>query len=164
MGLVECRDGDWHEESYLVLLDEELGGKRFTPILRAIYNFLAEDPSAPHFITVASSLRQDEIAAITAGAKRFPLQPGGQVHVFCNPCYPTVSPDNNMAEALLCDFRGGSGVKECLHKFLLHKESTSFSNGFSWADRIDLASKVPERLLTEAIEKDIPRLLSTGHF
>jgi hypothetical protein len=163
MGTVELRDGQWHEDPYLVLLDEELGGKRFTPILRAIYNFLAEDPSAPHFITVASSLRQDEIAAIASGAKRFPLQPGGQVHVFCNPCYPTVPPGNDVAEALLCDFRGGTGVKKCLHKFLLHKQGTSFSNGFSLADRLDLAGKVPERFLTEAIEKDILRLLKSAN-
>jgi hypothetical protein len=146
-----------------VSLPDELGGKRVRPILTEINNLLAADPAAPHFITVASSLRPDEIEYIANSVKRFHLEPGGQVHVFFNPCFPTVDSLSETAEALVCDFRGGSGVSALLTDFLLEKPSTAVANGFSQADRLALAGQVPERSLTEEIEQELQRLLETNH-
>jgi hypothetical protein len=163
MGKVELVDGYRHEEHYQVGLPEELGGKRLSPIVDEINTMLAADPAAPHFITVAFSLNKDEIEYIANGVKRFPLEPGGQVHVFFNPCFAYVDPLTNTAEALVYDFRGGSGVRACLHDFLLEKQSTPLTTSFSQTDRLALAGKVAERRLTEEIEQELQRILKTDH-
>jgi hypothetical protein len=159
MGKVFMRNGNRYEDHYEVSLPDELGGKRVTPILQELYNLVAEDPAAPHFITVASSLHPDEIEYIASGVKRFPLQAGGRIHVFYNPCWPVVSPVTDMTEGLICDFRGGKSVGEYLSSFLGDKQSTDFSTGFAQADRHALATQVAERSLTEEIEEELLRIL-----
>jgi hypothetical protein len=159
MGKVKFDNGYRHEEHYQTLLREIQGGKRIRPIIGAINTMLAADPSAPHFITIASSLYQDEMQYIAEGVSLFPFQPGGQVHLFFNPCWPTVTPENDTAEALLCDFKGGSGVQECLTGFLSEQHGTALINGFSPAERFALASTVVERRLTEKVEEQISRIL-----
>jgi hypothetical protein len=163
MGKVELVDGYRHEEHYQVGLPEELGGKRLSPIVDEINTMLAADPAAPHFITVAFSLNKDEMDYIANGVNRYPLDPGGQVHVFFNPCFASVDPVTNTAEALVCDFRGGSGVKACLNDFLLDKHSTPLTNGFSRNEQLVLAGKVAERSLTEEIERELQRILKKDH-
>jgi hypothetical protein len=91
---------------------------------------LAEDPCAPHFITVASSLHPEEMADITNGVKRFPLKPGGQVHVYFNPCFPVVSPVTDTAEALLCDFRGVLLSESALMAFWRRSTAQSYLTVF----------------------------------
>jgi hypothetical protein len=87
----------------------------------------------------------------------------GLVHVFFNPCWPTVSPATDTAEALVCDFRGGCGVKARLNDFLVENQSTPLTTCFSQADRLALAGKVTERSLPEEIEKELSRILKTDH-
>jgi hypothetical protein len=163
MGKVEMVDGYRHEEHYKVNFTEEKGGKRINPIVAAIESMVAEDPAAPHFITVCSYLQQEEMEYIAKGVKRFPLKPGGRVHVYFNPCFPAFSPDDNTAEALLCDFRGGSGVTESLNNFLVEKQDTPLLTGFSQPAQLALAGKVAERRLTEEIEQELTRILKTDH-
>jgi hypothetical protein len=163
MGNVEWRDGYRHEQHYLVSPPDELGGQRVSPILTEINNLLAEDPAAPHFITVASSLNPDEMESIRTGVQRFPLEPGGRAHIFFNPCYPTFDPLTETAEAYVCDFRGGSGVRALLCEFLLDMPGTAVSNGFSPAERVWLARQVTERALTEVVEREINRIVRNTH-
>jgi hypothetical protein len=159
MGKIKFLNGYRHEEHYQALLDPEQGGQRTRPIINAINAMLATDPRAPHFITVASSLSPDEMQYIAEGVGLFPFQSGGQVHLFFNPSWPTVTSENDTAEALLCDFRGGSDVQECLNGFLSEQHGTALINGFSPTDRLALARPVKERLLTEKVEEEISRIL-----
>ena len=163
MGTVEWRDGYRHEQDFLANLPDEVGGERVSPILSAINDRLAEDPAAPHFITVASSLHPHEMDSISTGAKRFHLEPGGSVQIFFNPCYPTVDLLTETAEAYVCDFRGGSGVRELLSEFLLDTPGTAVSNGFSPHERRWLARQVTERHLTEVVEREIHRIVRKTH-
>jgi hypothetical protein len=163
MGKVEWVDGYRHEEHYQVGLPEELGGIRLSPIVNEINAMLAEDPCAPHFITVAFPLSKEEIEYIDNGINRYPLKSGGQVHIFFNPCFASVDQLTNTAEALICDFRGGSGVQASLNDFLLEKHTTPLTTSFSEAERRALAGKVAERTLTEEIERELARILQTDH-
>jgi hypothetical protein len=157
MGAVSLREGTRHEQHYLASLPDELGGKRVELIQTQITKLLSEDPAAPHFITVCSSLHPEEIEHLANGVKRFPFQPGGRGHVFFNPCYATVDPLTDTAEAYVCDFRGGRGVRELLSSFL--QQGTLLTNGFSRTEQLVLASQVAERSLPEEIEREITRLL-----
>jgi hypothetical protein len=163
MGKVEMVDGTRHEEHYKVSLTETQGGQRIHPIVSAIETLVAEDPAAPHFITLASYMHEEEMVYIRDGVARFPLQPGGEVHLYFNTCYPTFNRDDDTAEALLCDFRGGKGVQELLHTFLQEKQPTPLTNGFSWTDRLALAGNVPERFQTEEIEQGVQEILTVDH-
>ena len=163
MGRVVIQDGYRHEDAFLVSLREELGGKRISPIVEEIYTLVAQDPAAPHYITIAFSLTPSEMEEISSGVKRFPLQPGGRVHLLFNTCSPAVSPDTQTAEALLVDFRGGAGVKACLIDFLSEQHRPVLATGFSPAERDTLASQVPERHLTEEIEQELQRILKLDH-
>jgi hypothetical protein len=164
MGKYKFANGYQHEEHYQALLGQEQGGQRTRPIISAINAMLAEDPSAPHFITLVSSLSPDEMQYIAEGVRLFPFQPGGQVHIFFNPCWPTITPANDTAEALLCDFRGGRGVQKCLKGFLSEQHGTALSNGFSAADRRALAGPVAKPNLTEKVEEEISRILMKNSF
>jgi hypothetical protein len=86
-----------------------------------------------------------------------------QQNLYFNTCYPAFNRDDDTAEALLCDFRGGKGVQELLNDFLLEKQSTPLMNGFSPPERLALAGKVAERSLTEKIEEELSRILETDH-
>jgi hypothetical protein len=163
MGRVVIQNGYRNEDAFLASLREELGGKRISPIVEEIYKLVVEDPSALHYITVASSLNPDEMTAIATGVKRFPLQPGGRVQVFFNTCYMAVSAVTETAEALLCDFRGGNGVRDVLTGFLSEQHRPALATGFSPAERRALASQVPERHLTEEIERELQRILKLDH-
>jgi hypothetical protein len=163
MGKVEMRNGRRHEEHWQVSLTEELGGQRVHPIVSAIETLVAADPAAPHFITLAFSFHQEEMDYIREGVRRFPLQPGGRVHLYFNSCYPTYNGDDDTAEALLCDFRGGKGVHELLHSFLGEKQTAALPNGFSHSELRALAGNVPERVLTEGIEEELQQILKVDH-
>jgi hypothetical protein len=163
MGKVEMRNGHRHEEHYKISLTEEKGGKRISPIVAAIETLVAEDPAAPHFITVCSFLHQEEMNYIDQGVRRFPLKPGGRVHLYFNPCFPKFNADDDTAEALLCDFRGGSGVPACLNNFLLENKATPLLTGLSLPAHLALGGLVPESHLTEEIELELTRILKNDH-
>ena len=163
MGRVRLGNGYRHEEHYQALLREPQGGQRIRPIISAINAMLAADPSAPHFITLASTLDPDEMQYIAEGVRNFPFQPGGKIHLFFNPCMPTVTPENDTAEALLCDFKGGSSVQACLTGFLSDKHGTALLNGLTPADRYALTGAVSKPTLTEKVEQEINRILLKDH-
>ena len=163
MGKVELVNGHRHEEHYKVSLTEDLGGQRVHPIVSAIETLVAEDRAAPHFITLAFSLHPEEMDYIREGVRRFPLEPGGRVHLFFNTCYPGYNRDDNTAEALLCDFRGGSGVRSLLHTFLLEKQPASLINGHPRPGQLALTGNVPELHQTEEIEEGLQELLKDDH-
>lgn len=164
LGRVNAHHGRLYDELFWVPVPDQLGGKRVSSILKGIHELVMEDASAPHFITVAYSLQPDEITYITEGVERFSMNEGGEVQLFFNPIKPIVSPFRNTAQCLLCDFRGGQGLRALLRDFLSEQRSTPTCTGVSWDEVRSLAAMVPQRGLTEKVEEQINRILKTDHF
>jgi hypothetical protein len=75
-----------------------------------------------------------------------------------NPCFPVVSPQTDSAQALVCDFRGGKGVRALLKAFLLEEERTPQADGITWEELREIAAHVPEREKSERIHRDLARI------
>ena len=98
------------------------------------------------------------MAYLVSGVEQFLLEEGGEVHVMINPCFPGVNPLTDSAQALVCDFRGGEGVRAFLKEFLLETERTPQAAGISWDEVRRIAAHVPEREKTERIHRDLARI------
>jgi hypothetical protein len=133
------------EQLYGALLPDAYGGKRLRGVLDELYRLVMADPAAPHFITIATTLNQEEMAYLVSGVEQFLLEEGGDVHVMINPCFPVVSPHTDSAQALVCDFRGGKGVRAFLKAFLLEEERQPQADGITWEELREIAAQVPER-------------------
>jgi hypothetical protein len=162
IGQLVPENGHLHDDRHWVSVPDHLGGKRVSAILVALHILVMEDPSAPHFLTIAGSLHPDEIEYIAKGIERFSLSPGGQVHVFFNPADAVVDPATNTAQALLCDFRGGQGVRAFLKGFLAEQSSAPVSTGISWDEVRSVAVQVPELPMAEKIEQQLLRILDNN--
>jgi hypothetical protein len=158
IGEVVKRNGFLEERLYGALLPDSSGGKRLRAVLDELFSLVMEDPAAPHFITVATTLDQDEMAYLVSGVEQFLLEEGGDVHVMINSCWPVVSPLTDSAQALVCDFRGGKTVRSFLKEFLLERERQPNTNGITWEELRHIASHVPEREKTEKIHRDLARI------
>jgi hypothetical protein len=158
IGEVQKRNGYLEEQVYGALLPDPYGGKRLRGVLDELYRLVMEDPAAPHVITVATTLNQEEMAYLVSGVEQFLLEEGGDVHVMINPSFPVVSPHTDSAQALVCDFRGGKGVRAFLKAFLLEEERTPQTDGITWDEVRRIASHVPEREKTERIHRDLARI------
>jgi hypothetical protein len=163
LGRVAAHKGRLYDELFWVPVPAHLGGKRLSSILKGIYELVMEDASAPHFITVAYSLQPDEITYITEGVERFSMNEGGQVQLFFNPIKPIVSSYRDTVQCLLCDFRGGQGVRALLKDFLSEKLTTPTNTGVSWDEVHSLAASVPQCSLSGEIEQEIQRILKPDH-
>ena len=80
------------------------------------------------------------------------------MHVMINPSFPVVSPHTDSAQALVCDFRGGKGVRAFLKAFLLEQERTPQADGITWEELREIAAQVPEREKSERIHRDLARI------
>jgi hypothetical protein len=158
IGEVVQRNGVLEEQVYGALLPDPYGGKRLRAVLDELYSLVMADPAAPHFITVATLLDQEEMAYLVSGVEQFLLEEGGDVHVMINPCFPAVSPLTDSAQALVCDFRGGHEVRAFLKEFLLEQEREPQTNGITWEELRGIASQVPEREQTDKIHRDLGRI------
>ena len=158
IGEVVRHNGYLEEQIYGALLPDPYGGKRLRAVLDELYRLVMADPAAPHFITVATTLNQEEMAYLISGVEQFLLEEGGDVHVMINPCFPVVNPLTDSAQALVCDFRGGKGVRQFLKDFLLEQERQPQPDGISWEELLHIASRVPEREKTERIHRDLARI------
>jgi hypothetical protein len=158
IGEVIRRNGYLEEQLYGALLPDAYGGKRLRGVLDELYRLVMADPAAPHFITIATTLNQEEMAYLVSGVEQFLLEEGGDVHVMINPCFPVVSPQTDSAQALVCDFRGGSSVRALLKAFLLEQERTPQADGITWEELREIAAHVPEREKSERIHRDLARI------
>jgi hypothetical protein len=158
IGEVIKRNGVLEEQLYGALLPDSYGGKRLRAVLDELYSLVMEDPAAPHFLTVATTLNQEEMAYLVSGVEQFLLEESGDVHVMINPCFPGVNPLTDSAQALICDFRGGHGVRAFLKAFLLEQEREPQTDGITWDELRGIASQVPERERTERIHRDLARI------
>jgi hypothetical protein len=158
IGEVIKRNGYLEEQVYGALLPDSYGGKRLRGVLDELYRLVMADPAAPHFITVATTLNQEEMAYLVSGVEQFLLEEGGDVHVMINPCFPVVNPLTDSAQALICDFKGGQSVRAFLKEFLLEREQLPQADGITWDELLNIASHVPEREKTERIYRDLARI------
>jgi hypothetical protein len=158
IGEVVKRNGVLEEQLYGALLPDSYGGKRLRAVLDEIFSLVMDDPAAPHFITIATTLDQEEMAYLVSGVEQFLLEEGGDVHVMINPCFPVVSPLTDSAQALICDFRGGQGVRSFLKEFLQEQDREPQTNGITWEELRRIASHVPERERTERIYRDLAHI------
>jgi hypothetical protein len=156
-------NGRLHEELIHIIPPDELGGKHVGGCLDELYNLVSQDFAAPHFITIAFAFNATEIAYLTEGVKRFPLQEGGSVHLMFNVIWPKVNPQTNTAECHIVDFRGGYGVRKYLKGFLTEKHPLAHPASNAWDELTAIADRVSERSLTERIEQDLRRILEDTH-
>jgi hypothetical protein len=163
LGKVEMIKGRRHEEHYKVNMSEEKGGKRVNPIVAAIEDLVLVDLAAHHFVTISAYLNKEEMDYIAQCVRRFDLAPGGRLHLYFNPSNMHFNADKDTAEALLCDFRGGSGVTECLDSFLLNNKTSHLLPGLPQPHQLALYSALPERALTAEIEEQLQRILKFDH-
>jgi hypothetical protein len=158
IGEVIQRNGSLEEQLYGALLPDVYGGKRLRAVLDELYSLVMEDPAAPHFITIATTLNQEEMAYLVSGVEQFLLDEGGDVHVMINPCFPAVNPLTDSTQVLICDFRGGHGVRAFLKEFLLEQEREPQTDGITWEELRGIASQVPEYEKTERIHRDLAHI------